>query len=63
MSEMQSKSGQMGISSDLASSQPLKDMTFVLTGTLEKRSRSEAGDALKLLGAKVTGSVSKKPPM
>ena len=50
----------MGISSDLASSQPLKDMTFVLTGTLEKRSRSEAGDALKLLGAKVTGSVSKK---
>lgn len=60
MSEMQSKSGQMGISSDLASSQPLKDMTFVLTGTLEKRSRSEAGDALKLLGAKVTGSVSKK---
>ncbi len=60
MSEMQSKSGQMGISSDLASPQPLKDMTFVLTGTLEKRSRSEAGDALKLLGAKVTGSVSKK---
>ena len=60
MSEMQSKSRQMGISSDLASSQPLKDMTFVLTGTLEKRSRSEAGDALKLLGAKVTGSVSKK---
>ena len=60
MSEMQSKSGQMGISSDLASSQPLKDVTFVLTGTLEKRSRSEAGDALKLLGAKVTGSVSKK---
>lgn len=60
MSEMQSKSGQMGISSDLASSQPLKNMTFVLTGTLEKRSRSEAGDALKLLGAKVTGSVSKK---
>ncbi len=60
MSEMQSKPGQMGISSDLASSQPLKDMTFVLTGTLEKRSRSEAGDALKLLGAKVTGSVSKK---
>ena len=60
MSEMQSKSGQMGISSDLASSQPLKDMAFVLTGTLEKRSRSEAGDALKLLGAKVTGSVSKK---
>lgn len=60
MSEMQSKSGQMGISSDLASSQPLKDMTFVLTGALEKRSRSEAGDALKLLGAKVTGSVSKK---
>ena len=60
MGAMQAKSEKAGISADLASEQPLTGLTFVLTGTLEKRSRSEAGDALKLLGAKVTGSVSKK---
>ncbi len=32
----------------------------MLTGTLENRTRDEAGAALKALGAKVTGSVSKK---
>ena len=32
----------------------------MLTGTLELRTRDEAGAALKALGAKVTGSVSKK---
>lgn len=60
MGEMQTKSEQAGISVDLASGQPLTGLTFVLTGTLEKRTRSEAGEALKLLGAKVAGSVSKK---
>ena len=45
---------------DLAASQPLASLTFVLTGTLENRTRDEAGAALKALGAKVTGSVSKK---
>ena len=40
--------------------QPLAGLTFVLTGTLEKFTRKAAGDALKALGAKVTGSVSKK---
>ena len=35
-------------------------MTFVLTGTLVNRTRDEAGAALKVLGAKVSGSVSKK---
>ncbi len=49
-----------GLSSELAASQPLAGFTFVLTGTLEKRSRSEAGEALKFLGARVSGSVSKK---
>ena len=49
-----------GVSADLAGAQPLAGLTFVLTGTLEHRTRDEAGAALKALGAKVTGSVSKK---
>lgn len=49
-----------GVTEDLAASQPLAGLTFVLTGTLENRTRDEAGAALKALGAKVTGSVSKK---
>ena len=49
-----------GVSADLASEQPLAGLTFVLTGTLVRRTRDEAGAALKTLGAKVTGSVSKK---
>ncbi len=40
--------------------QTLAGLTFVLTGTLEHFKRKEAGDALKALGAKVSGSVSKK---
>ena len=40
--------------------QSLEGLTFVLTGTLERFSRTEAGNQLKALGAKVTGSVSKK---
>lgn len=40
--------------------QPLAGLTFVLTGSLEKLTRKAAGDALKALGAKVTGSVSKR---
>lgn len=39
---------------------PLAGLTFVLTGTLVNRTRDEAGAALKVLGAKVSGSVSKK---
>ncbi len=38
----------------------LAGKTFVLTGTLESMSREEAVAALERLGAKVTGSVSKK---
>ena len=38
----------------------LKDKTFVLTGTLSSLSRNEAKQQLQSLGAKVTGSVSKK---
>ena len=40
--------------------QTLAGMTFVLTGSLERRTRDEAGAELKALGAKVSGSVSKK---
>lgn len=42
--------------------QPLAGLTFVLTGALSQSgmTRDEAGAALKALGAKVSGSVSKK---
>ncbi len=39
---------------------PLAGKTFVLTGTLATRSRQQAQAALEALGAKVSGSVSKK---
>lgn len=38
----------------------LAGYTFVLTGSLESMTRDEAGDSLKALGAKVSGSVSAK---
>lgn len=40
--------------------QTLAGLTFVLTGTLGRLTRKEAGDALKALGAKVSGSVSRR---
>ena len=49
-----------GLQADLLEAQPLAGLTFVLTGTLENRTRDEAGAALKAMGAKVSGSVSKK---
>ncbi len=39
---------------------PLSGRTYVITGTLESMSRDEAKKALQALGAKVSGSVSKK---
>jgi len=39
---------------------PLSGRTFVITGTLARMSREEATAALEALGAKVTGSVSRK---
>jgi DNA ligase (NAD+) len=39
---------------------PLDGMTLVLTGRLERHTRAEAEEALRHLGALVTGSVSKK---
>lgn len=43
-----------------ASDGPLSGKTVVLTGTLASMSRDEAGAKLEALGAKVSGSVSKK---
>lgn len=43
-----------------ARAQTLAGTTWVLTGALENYTRDEAGAALKALGAKVAGSVSKK---
>src|ERR1700761_5025209 len=40
--------------------QPFAGMTFVITGTLDSMSREAAQEALIALGAKVSGSVSKK---
>jgi DNA ligase (NAD+) len=40
--------------------QPLAGKTVVLTGTLESLSRDQAAEQLRTLGAKVSGSVSKK---
>jgi DNA ligase (NAD+) len=40
--------------------QPLRNKTFVVTGTLATMSRDEVKAALEALGAKVSGSVSKK---
>ncbi|MDI3481470.1 MAG: ligase [Tepidanaerobacteraceae bacterium] len=39
---------------------PLEGLTFVLTGTLEGYTRSQATEIIEKLGGKVTGSVSKK---
>ncbi|HEY4212120.1 MAG TPA: NAD-dependent DNA ligase LigA [Steroidobacteraceae bacterium] len=43
-----------------AENAPLAGLTFVITGSLETMSRDAAQEALQALGAKVSGSVSKK---
>lgn len=50
------------VANELSGNKPLEGKTFVLTGTLTKSglSRTEAGNKLKALGAKVSGSVSSK---
>ena len=44
----------------VAANAALSGLTVVLTGKLERLNRSEAKNKLESLGAKVTGSVSKK---
>lgn len=46
--------------SEKSNSEPLSGKTFVLTGSLESLNRNEAKNKLVELGAKVSGSVSKK---
>ena len=45
---------------EIKTEQPLQGKTFVITGTLESMKREEAKQRLLELGAKVSGSVSKK---
>ena len=45
---------------DDVNAQPLQGLTFVLTGTLNELKRDDAKDRLQAMGAKVSGSVSKK---
>ncbi len=51
---------QEGFGEEPEQPQTLEGLTFVLTGTLQKYKRSDAGARLKAMGAKVSGSVSKK---
>ena len=48
------------LAKEVTGSLPLAGKTFVLTGTLGLQSRDEAGDRIRALGGKVSGSVSKK---
>ncbi|MEE8234561.1 MAG: BRCT domain-containing protein, partial [Gammaproteobacteria bacterium] len=45
---------------EIKTEQPLQGKTFVITGTLEGMKREEVKQRLLALGAKVSGSVSKK---
>lgn len=45
---------------ELKTEQPLKGKTFVITGTLESMNREQAKQRLLELGAKISGSVSRK---
>jgi len=45
---------------EIEKEKPLEGKTFVLTGTLSTFDRNEAGDIIKELGGKVSGSVSSK---
>ena len=48
------------VSRPVVESQPLGGLSFVVTGTLASMGRDAAEDALRALGARVSGSVSKK---
>ncbi len=48
------------LAKEVTGSLPFAGKTFVLTGTLAGQSRDEAGDRIRALGGKVSGSVSKK---
>ncbi|MBA6365794.1 NAD-dependent DNA ligase LigA, partial [Colwellia sp. BRX8-8] len=60
VSELESIMSWSDIEVKSAEQQPLKDKTFVLTGTLTQMGRNEAKAELQALGAKVSGSISVK---
>ncbi|MBL7128403.1 MAG: NAD-dependent DNA ligase LigA [Ignavibacteria bacterium] len=51
---------EMESSGEMKINENFKDKTFVLTGTLEKYTRSKASEIIEELGGKVTSSISKK---
>ena len=57
--------GRLGVnmqddSPEMPADHPIKGLTFVITGTLESYSRTEASNAVKALGGKASSSVSKR---
>jgi len=60
IAKLKDKKVRMDCTEDAPISQHLAGKTFVLTGTLEKYTREEAGELIRLRGGKVATSVSKK---
>lgn len=54
------KAGVKIIAEEKSKSQPLKGKTFVLTGSLDKMTREEAKERIRLLGGEISEAVSKK---
>ena len=55
-----SEAGVRGRAEDRPAAAVLQGLTFVLTGTLPRLTREEAGALIEAAGGKVSGSVSKK---
>src|SRR5690606_5289453 len=60
LEELKNLGLQMTYKIDVVTTHPFNGKTFVVTGTLDDFSRTEASDIIEKLGGKVSGSVSKK---